>query len=298
MLNLPKSTEFNKVIPKEKLFARAVTADSMRDVYESQVRRVIWRNKLSSTTYPPYENLPQGSELEVFEIQTVLPKIDKRLLRNIDRSIPYYIFHIVTNEDMCQAWIAEKNNSKRTIRIENYRHTAWLSETDFKFEFTGNTPKSTLHSLIEQVDARRVRLPSEQLEQCNAFMAYFRNMKMSRSYKPVLILATIQCGGAISLEKAAQQFTGFYQGRASRGLPTENGYCVYCDKEASLSKVYANLINMPIQALCNSGYFVYDSIARIFSFADDLYDSLTLEEIDEIVSICKMRLNGYFERIK
>lgn len=28
------------------------------------------------------------------------------------------------------------------------------------------------------------------------------------------------------------------------------------------------------------------------------YDNLTLEEIDEIVSICKMRLDRYFDKIK
>ncbi|MCD7828775.1 MAG: DUF4391 domain-containing protein [Clostridiales bacterium] len=297
MLELPKTTEFNKVIPKEKLFARAVTTEPMRDVYESQVKRIIWKNKLSSVTYPPYANSAQDLELEVFEIQTFTPKIDKRLLRSIDRSIPYYIFHVVTNDDMYQAWIAEKNRSARTIRVENYRHTGWMPETEFQFEFTGSTPKKTLDNLIEQVNTRRIHLANEQAEQCSSFMAYFREMRMTRSYKPVLILAVIQCGGMISLEKAVQYFKAFYRDRINRGLPTEKDYCVYSDENASLNKIYANLINNPINALCNSGYFAYDSITCIFSFAGDLYDNLTLNDIDEIVNICKNRLNEYFERL-
>lgn len=297
MLGLPESTEFNRTIPKKTLFTKAILTDSMRSIYESQVTRIIWRNKLSNATYPLYSDAATGSELELFEIQTKGKKLDKRLLRSIDRSIPYYIFHVVNYGDMRQAWIAKKRSSRRSMRIENYYHTTWMPETEFQFEFTGNTPKATLNNLIDQLDAQRSRLPSEQLEQCNAFMAYFRDMKMSRSYKPVLVMATIQNGGSITLEKAAIQFTRFYQGRAERGLPTENGYCVYCDKEAPLSKVCTNLVTMPITALCNSGYFTYDKLTRVFSFADDLYDNLTLEEIDEIVSICKMRLDRYFDRI-
>ncbi len=296
MLNLPKSTEYNRIIPKDKLFANSILTDSMRDVYENQVERIIWRNKLSNSTYPSYSKLPHGSEMEVFEILAKEPRIDKRLLRSIDRSIPYHIFHVVTNADLHQAWIAEKSRSVRSIRIENYRHTGWLAEQDFKFDFSGSTPKETVHSLIEQVNSRRVQPANEQAEQCSAFMSYFRDMKMTRSYKPVLVLAAIYCGGAITLERAALQFMEFYQGRTEQGLPTENGYCVYCDKNAPLNKVYTNLINMPIKALCNSGYFVYDRYTRVFSFADNLYENLTLEEIDEIVSICKMRLNMYFQK--
>ncbi|MCD8157720.1 MAG: hypothetical protein LUD77_02170 [Clostridiales bacterium] len=54
---------------------------------------------------------------------------------------------------------------------------------------------------------------------------------------------------------------------------------------------------MPIAALCSSGYFTYESITCTFSFADNLYDSLSLEEIDEIENICKMRLSKYFNKI-
>ncbi len=186
---------------------------------------------------------------------------------------------------------------KKLLNVESYHHTGWLQEQDFRFVFTNNTPKITLKNLIKQVASFCIKPMNEQLENADGFMEYFRSMRMSRSYKPVLVLAAIQCGGTISLEKAAQQFIRFYQGRADRGQPTEKGYCVYCDKEASLSKVYYNLVNMPIAALCSSGYFTYDSITRTFSFADNLYDSLSLEEIDEIESICKMRLSKYFNKI-
>ncbi|MCD8157719.1 MAG: DUF4391 domain-containing protein [Clostridiales bacterium] len=221
MLGLPRNTEFNRIIPKEKLLAMAVTADSVRDVYESQVSRIIWRNKLSRSTYLPYSAVSIGSELELIEIQTKMPVLDKRILKCIDNSIPYYIFHVVTNNNMYQAWAAGKSCLNRTVRIESYHHTGWLQEQDFRFVFTGNTPTATLHNLIKQVDSFCIKPMNEQFEKCSEFMKYFRSMRMSRSYKPVLVLAAIQCGGTISLEKAAQQFIRFYQGRADRGQPTE-----------------------------------------------------------------------------
>ncbi len=109
MLGLPRNTEVNRIITKEKLLARTVTADSVRVVYENQVSRIIWRNKLSRSTYLTYSVVSAGSELELIEIQTKMPALDKRILNCIDRSIPYYIFHVVTNNNLYEAWAAEKS---------------------------------------------------------------------------------------------------------------------------------------------------------------------------------------------
>ncbi len=297
MLGLPKSTEFNKTIPKGKLFSNALSSDPLRQLYDEQVAKVVWRNKLSNATYPPYASYPSGMELEVMEVKTLTSRLDKRLMRTIDRHIPYYSLYLVSHESQYQAWIAKKRFTTRTVYVDNYYRTGWLSKSDITFDFSGHTPLETLNTLVEQVQAKVAPIQMAQIEQCNAFLEYFRTMKMTRSYKPVLVLATIQSGGAITLEKAAMQFIRYYQGRAKRGQIVENGYCIYGDAEAPLNKIYNNLITMPIAALCGSGYFTYDNLTRTFSFADDIYDGLSMDEIDEIVASCKMRLQKYFERL-
>ncbi len=298
MLNLPKTTVFNKVIPKEKIFSRVVMSDLLQDVYDKQISEIVWRNKLSKETFPQYCDSKSDTELEVFEILAKSNSLDKRLLRQIDRKIPYYIFHLVSNEEKYQAWIANKITSSMSVKVVNYVRSSWLDLDNLDFDFSGKSVDETYHNLIEQVSAKRKIISASQAEECNAFMNYFRVMKMSRSYKPILILATIQSGGKISVEDAAQIFIRFYKNRINKGLVAETGNCIYADETASLKQIYYNLITNPVAALCNSGFFAYDSETTTFGFANDIYDGLTLEELDEISAICKNRLNKYFERIE
>lgn len=297
-LKLPKTTEINRVIPKNKLFVNAITSASLREIYTEQISKVIWLNKLSANTMDIKAN-SSFSELEVFDISLKGHSIDKRLLYLMDKGIPYYIFHILTYNGKYQAWIANKRNYNGKIKIENYIRTLWLSEQEFDFSFSGTTVDSIYFGLKEQVEEKRKRkvLKSEQLEECDAFMRYFRTLKMSRSYKPVLILATLQAGGSITVEQAAHFFVKFYQKRKTAGLKPEVGNCIYADEPNNLNAICNNLIHNPIDALCRSGFFEYDSENKLFYFSNDIYDNLTLDEIEEIGSVCLAKLDEYFRRV-
>lgn len=49
-LKLPETTEFNRMIPKKKFFVHTITAPTLRDIYDEQIEKVIWCNKLSPDT--------------------------------------------------------------------------------------------------------------------------------------------------------------------------------------------------------------------------------------------------------
>lgn len=295
-LNLPETTEFNRLIPKKKFFVHTITAPTLRDIYDEQIEKVIWCNKLSPDTINATAN-GSFNELEVFDISLKSRSLDKRLLHQMDKGIPYYIFHILNYDGKYQAWIANKRNYNGKIKVENYFRTLWLSEREFEFSFNGTTIDGIYSSLKEQVEEKRKRkiVKSEQLEECSAFMHYFRTMKMSRSYKPVLILATLQAGGSITVEQAAYFFVKFYQNRKLTGLTPEVGNCIYADEPDNLKAIHYNLIHNPIDALCHSGFFEYDAENKIFSFSNDIYDGLTLDEVEEIGNVCNIRLQKYFK---
>lgn len=214
----------------------------------------------------------------------------------MDKGIPYYIFHVLNYDGKYQAWIANKRNYNGKIKVENYLRTLWLSEQEFDFSFSKSSIDGIYSSLKEQVEEKRKSKTnkSEQLEECSAFMHYFHTMKMTRSYKPVLILAAIQAGGSVTVEQALRFFIRFYQNRKLAGLTPEKGNCTYVDEPENLNAIYRNLICKPIDALCHSGFFEYDAEKRIFSFSNDIYDGLTLDEIEEISNVCNIRLKNYF----
>ena len=119
-------------------------------------------------------------------------------------------------------------------------------------------------------------------------------MKMVRSYKPVLILAALEHGGSITVDQAVDYFLRFYSARREKGLAPEFGPCIYAEENAKRSAVCTNLIQNPITALCGSGFFEYDQTEKVFSFLPDIYDGLSLDQIDEIIRLCQQRLNQYF----
>ena len=295
-LNLPETTEFHRIIPKKKFFVYTITAPTLRDIYDEQIEKVIWCSKLSPDTINVTANTG-FNELEIFDISLKSRSLDKRLLHQMDKGIPYYIFHILNFDGKYQAWIANKRNYNGKIKVENYFRTLWLSEQEFTFSFDGSTIDGIYSGLKEQVEEKRKRkiIKSEQLEECSAFMHYFRTMKMTRSYKPVLILATLQAVGSITVEQAAYFFVKFYRNRKSAGLKPEAGSCIYADEPDNLKAIHYNLIHNPIDALCHSGFFEYDAENKIFSFSNDIYDGLTLDEVDEIGNVCNIRLQKYFK---
>lgn len=91
MLNLPKSTEFNKRIPKQKFYENLSVTPALKKSFTEQVRMIWWRNKIAVST----ANLAPGktvTELEVLEIRLNQPSLDESVLLQIDREIPYHIF--------------------------------------------------------------------------------------------------------------------------------------------------------------------------------------------------------------
>lgn len=293
--DLPKSAEYGRIIPQSKFFLRTITSPALREIYSEQIHSVSWTNKLSPETM----NISSGNsfnEIEVFDIALKSHSLDKRLLQKIDKGIPYYVFHILGYKDRYQSWIANKRNYNGKVKVDNYLRTLWLEESEFCFSLDGSTIENIYTSLKEQVEVKRKHkiVKAQQLKECNDFMNYFRTMKMTRSYKPVLILATIQAGGTISVEQAASYFVKFYKQRKEKCMQPEFGNCIYSDKSDNHSAINSNFIHNPIDALCHSGFFDYDSKRQVFSFSSEIYDGLTLDEIDEIGKLCNIRLHKYF----
>jgi hypothetical protein len=79
MLVLPHSTEVNRRVAKEKLYANAALASSVREMIKDQIESVVWRNKLADST----AGVAAGEtvkEIQVFEIALRQKALDKRVL--------------------------------------------------------------------------------------------------------------------------------------------------------------------------------------------------------------------------
>jgi hypothetical protein len=128
---------------------------------------------------------------------------------------------------------------------------------------------------------------------------YCRNMKMSYSYKPVLIMALINASDEnwnIRISEAAEYFKGFYKKRRDKGLPVELKKCIYQDPKVTVEQITSNLIANPVKALVESGFFEYYPSTGIFSLRNDIKRQITKKKASEIHDICSQKLAQYYLR--
>ena len=153
MIGLPKTTEFNRRIPKQKFYENLSITPALRRSFIDDVRGIYWRNKLAVTTL----NLAAGSsvtEIEVFEIQLNARTIDESVLRQIDREIPYHILFLLSYENQYQVWIGYKEaaaSGNQAFKVSQYYHTEWLDEARLPLQLDGLNLDTVYENFVRQI---------------------------------------------------------------------------------------------------------------------------------------------------
>ena len=153
MLDFPKSTEFNKRIPKQKFYENIDITPALKRVFVEQIRLIYWQNKMAATTL----NLAAGetvNEIEVLEVRLNAPQLDEAVLRQIDREIPYHILFILTCDGKAQAWIGYKEavaSGSNAFKVSRYFHTDWVTANELQFRVDGLNMDAIYENLVRQI---------------------------------------------------------------------------------------------------------------------------------------------------
>ena len=129
-------------------------------------------------------------------------------------------------------------------------------------------------------------------------LEYCRTMKMSYSYKPVLILALLHAGdknGALTVNKAAQYFRAFYNDRRAKGLPAEKKKCIYQRADITDQQIEGNIISNPVKVLVESGFFFYNEKNDVFSISPEIWAVIDSKHKASLTRICNQKLKDYFK---
>lgn len=153
MLDLPKSTEFNRRIPKQKFYENLTVTPAMKKIFTEQIKMIYWRNKLAASTL----NIAAGeqvTEIEVFEVRLNVPGLDENVLRLIDREIPYHILFLLEHEGKYQAVMGYKEaavSGKAAFKVERYYRTDWMGEKELPLHLEGLTLDAVYENFIRQM---------------------------------------------------------------------------------------------------------------------------------------------------
>ena len=159
MIGLPKTTEFNKRIPKQKFYENMDISPALKKVFVEQVRIIYWKNKIAAST----TNLAAGTdvtELEVFEVRLSSPVLDDSLLRQIDKEIPYHILFLLEYQGKYQAWIGYKEaaaSGNKAFKVNGYYHTEWLVEDELPLKLEGLTVDAVYENFVRQIAGDKLK---------------------------------------------------------------------------------------------------------------------------------------------
>lgn len=147
MFQYPKQAEFNRVLPKSKIYVHAKPSKAVKDLFVSQIGEIVWKYKLSPETI----NLPARhgiTEIQVFEITLKGEELDEDVLHTIDKAIAFPILFQLTHGDRIRFSCAYKRPSDADTSkwvIEAYFHTDWFHPSS-----------SILHPLPVALDLARL----------------------------------------------------------------------------------------------------------------------------------------------
>ena len=156
MLGLPKSTEFNKFIPKQKFYKDLYTHTSIpskiKNYFVKQIKSITWENKIDHTTM----NIAKGSfveEIEVFRVELYDYEIDESVLYIVDKNIPYHILFVFEYNNKRKYSLSYKEISReaRTINIHKIFQSDWVSEGKNLLKFSGISLDNMYENILNSI---------------------------------------------------------------------------------------------------------------------------------------------------
>ena len=188
MLGLPKSTEFDRRIPKQKFYENLTVTPEIKRIFVEQIKTIYWRNKIAPTTL----NLAEGKtviEIEIFEIRLEEAKLDEAVLRQIDKEVPYHIVFLLEHEGKYQAWTAYKeaaSSGNNAFKVGTYYHTDWLNEGELPIKIDGLDIDKVYENFVRQIAGDILKSDKQESLQD----AVLRDEKRQELKKQITILQT------------------------------------------------------------------------------------------------------------
>lgn len=176
----PKKAEFDRVLPKSKIYSYAKPSRSVRERFVDEIDQIVWKYKLAPETI----NLPARPgvpEIQVFTVSLRMGELSESILRTIDRAIPFPILFELSHGDKTQSVIAYKRPSDADSAkwvVDAYFETPWLP---------AGTVRETLPvaldlaGLYEQLLRRHMTIPVRSGESLKAHVERIHTIRSKQS---------------------------------------------------------------------------------------------------------------------
>lgn len=128
--NFPVQAKFNKAVPKNKIYEKALVNTALKEKFVSQIEKIVWSYKLAEETLK-IPATPKIPEIEVFDVYLKSNSVDEALIKAIDKAIPLPIFFYIHSKD---GRLKAKAAYKRPSEADSHK---WVIESYFENEWFG-----------------------------------------------------------------------------------------------------------------------------------------------------------------
>lgn len=207
-LNLPPQAFVNKFVAKSKFYERANLSSRLQKEFVEKIQRITWKYKLAEDTIG-IAKTATVTEIQIFELELKALEIPEKVLKVIDKAIPYQILYRFVYHDS-EAWgITLKEGNKAA----NYYISEW--DEPIQFDFAGIDLEKVYQKLVKAFigsesaknrnfaelvasDAARKQLESE-------ITALDRKMKREKQFNRKVDLNKILLAKKQQLEKIQEE---------------------------------------------------------------------------------------------
>jgi hypothetical protein len=167
LFHYPNAATLGRKLPKNKIYEHAKPSTAVRELFVSQVDKIIWQYKLAPETVnlPAKPNVP---EIQIFTLALKTPELSEDVLRCIDQAIPFPIIYQLTVDDRIKVKAAYK-------RPSDVDAGKWLVDRYFETDWQANTTERSelplvidLAGLYEHLLKQLIPLPAKTGETLNA----------------------------------------------------------------------------------------------------------------------------------
>lgn len=139
MIDLPKSCEVDKFIPKKTFYEKVNISNAIKQEFIDKIEKIYWKHKVSEDTINVTKT-EEVEEIEIFEL-VLKEKCDvKNLIKVITKEIPYVILFV----------IKFNNEFKYAVRVDNdILTTNWNEKKDFNF--VGINLKEVYNNIVRKM---------------------------------------------------------------------------------------------------------------------------------------------------
>lgn len=139
-MDFPQSTVVNKIMPKESFYRNLTLNSSVKDSFVSDIKRIVWKNKLSSDTL----NISKGetvSEILVLQIELKVKNYNPKILETVSKNNTHNIFYILNFE-----------NETQTALFHNKLHTSKWQNNSPDIQIDGLNMDRVWENLVKNVE--------------------------------------------------------------------------------------------------------------------------------------------------